>query len=35
MNNTQKPIFSPAKGKQELMVQRASDTQIVLIGGAE
>jgi hypothetical protein len=28
------PIFEPASAKQALMVQRASDTQIVIIGGA-
>jgi len=28
------PIFKPASRKQALMVQRASDTQIVVIGGA-
>lgn len=29
-----KPIFAPASLKQKLMLQRVSDTQIVLIGGA-
>lgn len=29
------PIFTPARGAQEKMVQRASDTQIVVIGGAK
>lgn len=29
-----KPIFQPASKKQELMLQRAADTQILVIGGA-
>lgn len=29
------PLFAPASRKQELMLKRASDTQIVVIGGAE
>lgn len=29
-----KPIFEPASEKQALMLQRASDTQVVIIGGA-
>ena len=29
-----KPIFQPASNKQALMVQRAADTQILVIGGA-
>lgn len=29
-----KPIFEPASPKQSLMLQRASDTQVVIIGGA-
>lgn len=29
------PIFEPASDKQALMVQRAADTQIVVIGGAK
>lgn len=28
------PIFAPASPKQELMLKRASDTQIVVLGGA-
>tara|TARA_R100000541_G_C1897352_1_gene83969 strand:+ start:26396 stop:26506 length:111 start_codon:yes stop_codon:yes gene_type:complete len=29
-----KPFFSPASKKQALMLKRASDTQILVIGGA-
>lgn len=29
-----KALFSPASKKQALMMQRASDTQITIIGGA-
>lgn len=29
------PIFAPASPKQELMLKRASDTQVVIIGGAK
>lgn len=32
MNN--EPIFKPASKKQALMLQRATDTQILVIGGA-
>ena len=28
------PFFAPASEKQALMVQRAADTQVVIIGGA-
>lgn len=28
------PLFKPASEKQALMLKRASDTQIVIIGGA-
>ena len=29
------PIFAPASPKQELMLKRACDTQILVIGGAK
>lgn len=29
------PIFKPASAKQALMLKRASDTQILIIGGAK
>lgn len=29
------PLFKPASPKQALMLQRASDTQVVIIGGAK
>lgn len=29
------PIFKPASPKQALMLKRASDTQILIIGGAK
>lgn len=35
MTEKKKPIFAPASPKQELMLKRASDTQIVVIGGAK
>ena len=28
-------VFKPASAKQQLMLQRAADTQIVVIGGAK
>lgn len=30
----QEPFFKPASKKQALMLKRASDTQILVIGGA-
>jgi len=30
----EKPLFGPASKKQALMMKRASDTQITIIGGA-
>lgn len=32
--NNKKPLFGPASPKQSLMLQRASDTQVLVIGGA-
>ena len=34
MSNNKKSMFSPASAKQSLMMKRASDTNIVCIGGA-
>ncbi|AUR93442.1 hypothetical protein NVP1187O_129 [Vibrio phage 1.187.O._10N.286.49.F1] len=34
-NKKPQPIFKPASPKQALMLQRASDTQVVIIGGAK
>lgn len=34
MTQEQKPIFSPASPIQALMLKRAMDTQILVIGGA-
>jgi len=34
MSNKKEPFFKPASKKQALMLKRASDTQILVIGGA-
>lgn len=34
MSNKKEPIFKPASPIQALMMKRASDTQILVIGGA-
>lgn len=34
MSQKREPIFKPASKKQALMLQRAMDTQVVVIGGA-
>lgn len=34
MSQKKEPIFKPASRKQALMLQRAMDTQVTIIGGA-
>ena len=34
MTKKKAPIFEPASAKQALMLKRASDTQVLVIGGA-
>ncbi|CAH9015354.1 terminase large subunit [Vibrio phage 424E50-1] len=34
-NKNKEPVFKPASPKQALMIQRAMDTQLTIIGGAK